>query len=323
MNTIALYWWIWQLKSGSSKVQAITKLGEAGDHRAIKPLVNAMNARIDVLSERAATALGQIKDTRTVEPLIDALERGSLNIRREVEQALGQLGNLSSDVLSSKFLSCVGSVPLWKLVFGPDEGPKKYARLLKAAGWKPKVHRERMLFAFAQGDVLTAAREGGVALEPLTALLSDDSTSIRERTAQMLSSGQIELPRAIKAKVESILHAQRERLEEEAKEQEERERDRVNKVRERIEALSDTELICLRCQNTQKEGQWEEQMEGQARVGGAMGFVNINAKPQCLKCGSTDLAGPGWAGYLLKDAQVAYYAKLRSYGVKAGWIPRV
>lgn len=48
-------------------------------------------------------------------------------------------------------------------------------------------------------------------------------------------------------------------------------------------------LKCRNCGHVQKEGDWEDAMDRRAKEMGSGGFVNINARPQCLGCGSTNL----------------------------------
>ena len=46
---------------------------------------------------------------------------------------------------------------------------------------------------------------------------------------------------------------------------------------------------CKSCGNVQEEGAWEAEMDRRAKAMGSKGFVNINAKEQCLRCGKTEL----------------------------------
>lgn len=48
-------------------------------------------------------------------------------------------------------------------------------------------------------------------------------------------------------------------------------------------------LKCRSCGHVQREGDWDDAMDRQAKAAGSGGFVNINARPQCLRCGRTDL----------------------------------
>jgi hypothetical protein len=78
--------------------------------------------------------------------------------------------------------------------------------------------------------------------------------------------------------------------------------------------------MCLTCKNVQAKGAWEKRKDDEAKAAGRQGFVNINSKAQCLRCGSSDMAGPKWTGCLLHDQQEEFYKKMRELGVKAYWV---
>ena len=66
--------------------------------------------------------------------------------------------------------------------------------------------------------------------------------------------------------------------------------DELTAAREEREAIeSGTSLRCNNCGARQHKGEWEEAMDAHARAMGSAGFVNLSARPECLKCGSTDL----------------------------------
>ena len=48
-------------------------------------------------------------------------------------------------------------------------------------------------------------------------------------------------------------------------------------------------LKCRNCGHVQREGDWEDAMDRQAKGMGQAGFVNINARPECVRCGGRDL----------------------------------
>jgi hypothetical protein len=92
-------------------------------------------------------------------------------------------------------------------------------------------------------------------------------------------------------------------------------------LRDRLEALKADELMCLTCEKVQAKGAWEKRKDDEAKAAGRRGFVNLSAKAQCLRCGSSDMAGPKWSGYLFSDqAEEFYYKKMRELGVKADWV---
>jgi hypothetical protein len=193
------------------------------------------------------------------------------------------------------------------LVYGPADDPaKRYAPTLEAMGWKPKDPPQRVLLALALGKVPNAAKEGAVAFEALSVLLTHTSVDIRERTALSLSSRPVTMSAALNADVEVIVSARNKRL--------------AQELRQKIEGLKSDELMCLSCKSVQQKGAWEKRMDDQAKAAGRTGFVNISAKARCLQCNSDDMAGPRWDGYLFREDKIVYYEKLRKLGVKASWM---
>lgn len=86
------------LKDRSEHVRekAAEDLGELGDSRAIKPLIEALRKDQSVhVRQRAAYALGQLGDAQASGPLVQALEDKSPSVRREAVEALGRLGYFS------------------------------------------------------------------------------------------------------------------------------------------------------------------------------------------------------------------------------------
>ena len=64
------------------------------------------------------------------------------------------------------------------------------------------------------------------------------------------------------------------------------------KIDELKTADTDKDVILLQCRNckqTQPKGEWERRMDLKAKMAGMAGFVNLSAKPECLKCGSKEL----------------------------------
>lgn len=136
--------------------------------------------------------------------------------------------------------------------------------------------------------------------------------SIDQQTDQDL--GIKEIPEAMKVQIGSILMDQDRRTQKE----EEAKRDAL---RRKIELLTEMETICLKCESIQRPGAWNERMDAISKTAGQAGFINISAKERCLNCDSDDMAGPRWQFCLLRDADLAYTAKMRAMGVKASWLP--
>jgi len=57
----------------------------------------------------------------------------------------------------------------------------------------------------------------------------------------------------------------------------------------RGQVSGNSSMRCTLCGHLQTEGEWERAMDAQARARGSEGFVNLGARPQCLKCGSREL----------------------------------
>jgi HEAT repeat protein len=70
---------------------AVVLLGDAGDKRAVEPLIAMLNNKDCPDRYYVALALGRIGDRRAVPPLIKALEDKDCGLRWQVEEALGHL----------------------------------------------------------------------------------------------------------------------------------------------------------------------------------------------------------------------------------------
>ena len=72
---------------------AAEALGELGNDRALKPLVEALKDSKSDLQVNAAEALGLIGSARAVEPLITALQHGNYRLTSKAAAALGLIGD--------------------------------------------------------------------------------------------------------------------------------------------------------------------------------------------------------------------------------------
>lgn len=74
-------------QQGVQEVAALA-LGEIGDSRAVKPLINALGDDNWEVRSSVAKALGKIGDDRAIQPLIEMLQDRSENVRWHAVQAL-------------------------------------------------------------------------------------------------------------------------------------------------------------------------------------------------------------------------------------------
>lgn len=88
---------IGQLKNSEEDVRekAAERLGELGDSRALKPLIQALSDDDNDVVEKAAQSLGQIGSPEAVDPLIDAFNEHPANwgIRVKTAKAMELIGD--------------------------------------------------------------------------------------------------------------------------------------------------------------------------------------------------------------------------------------
>lgn len=81
-----------RLEDESLRQSAAWLLGAIGDKRAVKPLINVLNAQEAQVRVIVIAALGDLRDKRAVEPLKQSLNDEDEWIRRAVIISLGQIG---------------------------------------------------------------------------------------------------------------------------------------------------------------------------------------------------------------------------------------
>ena len=79
--------------SSSARDKAAQALGAAGDQRAVKPLIGALNDQFESVRAVAAQALGRLGDSHAVEPLIPLLKDRNEAVRKSAAAALGRIGD--------------------------------------------------------------------------------------------------------------------------------------------------------------------------------------------------------------------------------------
>src|SRR6185503_1893875 len=83
-------------RSTAERREAIDQLAEAGDLRAVEPVIAALKDQEGDVRASAANALGQLGDKRAVEPLILMLNDEVSFVRAAAARVLGQLGDAKS-----------------------------------------------------------------------------------------------------------------------------------------------------------------------------------------------------------------------------------
>jgi len=79
--------------SGSRREAAAGALGELGDPRAFKPLMEALDSSNLALQKAAASGLGKLGDPRAFEPLVATLDHRDSRLGDVAAEALGELGD--------------------------------------------------------------------------------------------------------------------------------------------------------------------------------------------------------------------------------------
>lgn len=154
-------------------------LGKLGDTQAVEPLIHILNENEDDANVRKAVAhaLGVLGDTRAIEPLITVLKRCDSTLGKE-------------ELLSP--LQAIGepAVPfiVEALIDEHAENRKAFVGLLQNMEWQPRTDRENALYYAAQGQYDKSATFGVVAIEPLRAILKEESVAYRKGVAQALGN---------------------------------------------------------------------------------------------------------------------------------------
>jgi len=80
-------------KDADIRKDAAMALGALGNHRAIEPLIAALNDESSDVRSAAAEGLGEIDDTRAIEPLVAALNDEDDKVLSAIAEALGKIGD--------------------------------------------------------------------------------------------------------------------------------------------------------------------------------------------------------------------------------------
>lgn len=175
--------WIAQLNKENPAIrrEAVGKLGETGDIRAVEPLIKVLEHDILFVRWEAAEALGKIGDTRAVEPLIQALGDKDWNIRKNAVWALGKIGDARTvDSLIQTLEDRDRDVQEETVTaLGKIGGTRAVAPLIKVLRYPSPPARWKAAEVLGKiGDTH--------AVEPLIKALSDENSYVRENAALAL-----------------------------------------------------------------------------------------------------------------------------------------
>src|SRR5438876_7209682 len=81
-------------QSAAERREAIDQLGDAGDPRAVAPLIAALKDQDPDVRASTANALGQLGDKRAIDPLTSMLNDEVSFVRAASARVLGQLGDV-------------------------------------------------------------------------------------------------------------------------------------------------------------------------------------------------------------------------------------
>lgn len=167
----------------------VTALGKLGDPIAIKCLVEYLNRADKQVSKAAAVALGKIVDQNTIQPFIDLLREEFARFRKY--PSLDYDGQYSMTAGgAAKALTMIGQsvVPSLVSALNDDERGIREAAFeaLRELEWKPQSVKERTQFAIVGGHWDDIKSLGDEAVMDLLKALEHDDSKIRTNAARAL-----------------------------------------------------------------------------------------------------------------------------------------
>lgn len=163
------------------RLPAARELGRGGDVAAVPALVAALRDAHSAVRVAAAHALGKLRDERAVEALAGAMSSdGDGNVQSAARGALEAIGTAAADA-----------------VIAEHDARRAQAARHAAARANPTLDRSRGIDGFIEalrgdderlhGQAADALAESGpAAVEPLAALLREESVWVRKRAAELL-----------------------------------------------------------------------------------------------------------------------------------------
>ena len=182
-----------QIKSSDvgRRLDAIESLSYSQDLKALLALIGTLGDTVPRVRVAAARAIGLARDERCVQPLLAALRDPNARVREAVIASLKAIGHASAVPYLVPLLSDVAS-----------NVRAHAAHALQSLGWKPESDEQHVLFFIAAGRFSRAAEAGDLAVDPLVAMLSDESSSRRRAVTEALA--ETSSPRAIEAVVRML-----------------------------------------------------------------------------------------------------------------------
>ncbi len=164
------------LKSGNADLRraAGVALGKIGDF-AVEPLAGVIAESDPVARVLAAEALGELGTPAAVEPLSTSLQDESRQVREAAASALGKIGDHRA---AEPLVTALG-----------DQTKKvreAAAAALEAMGWQPDATATGAKFWVVKRQWARCIEIGGPAVEPLIAVLTQQSKDVRKGAAKAL-----------------------------------------------------------------------------------------------------------------------------------------
>jgi len=168
------------LSAGSSEQQrdAAWGLADLGDHRAVEPLIAALQEADGAVRGAAAQALGVLGDPAAFDPLVAALQDPDGAVRIDAAQALGVLGDPAA------------FEPLVAALSDEDAGVRHYGAVALGGLNDPRAVEPLMI---SLGDESAHVRDG--ALKGLRQIDSLNEEDLVARLMSMLGSAVWDVPR--------------------------------------------------------------------------------------------------------------------------------
>jgi len=144
---------------------------------AVDPLMAVLSDENWSIRKTATQTLGAIGDIRAVEPLMAALKDENPDVREAVVNALGKIDD-------SRAIE-----PLTAALSDKDSNVREtVAQALDTLGWSANSENEKAMYLVAKREWDNSVKIGQPAVEPLIAILMDESSGVQIAAAQALGA---------------------------------------------------------------------------------------------------------------------------------------